>query len=98
MGQPDTVNQLPDCARLLDSTFDAEKWPVEPYNTLSLDILPTNEVKGVAFSLLWNIMLYTSVEMSKIMTKFQFTPGSLLRFLLPIQAEHFELLIAQENI
>ena len=37
MGLPDTVNQLPDCARLLDSTFDVvEKLHVEPYNTLSL--------------------------------------------------------------
>ena len=37
MGQPDTVNQLPDCARLLDLTFDVvENLHVEPYNTLSL--------------------------------------------------------------
>ena len=38
MGQPDTVNQLPDCARLLmNLTFDdAEKLLIEPYNTLSL--------------------------------------------------------------
>ena len=34
MGQPDTVNQLLDCAQLFDSTF--ENLHVEPYKTLSL--------------------------------------------------------------
>ena len=37
MGQPDTVNQLPDRARFLNLKFDdIEKLLVEPYNTLSL--------------------------------------------------------------
>ena len=37
MGQPDSVNQLPDRARLLNPKFnDIEKLLPEPYNTLSL--------------------------------------------------------------
>ena len=37
MGQPDTVNRLPDHVRLLNPTFDVvEILLVEPYNTLSL--------------------------------------------------------------
>ena len=37
MGQPDTVNQLPDHARLLNPKVDVgEKLHVESYNTLSL--------------------------------------------------------------
>ena len=37
MGQPDTVNQLPDRVRLLNPKFDVvEKLLAEPYNTLLL--------------------------------------------------------------
>ena len=37
MWQPDTLNQLPNRAPLLNPKFDAvEKWLVEPYDTLSL--------------------------------------------------------------
>ena len=52
MGQPDTVNQLPDRTQLLNPKFDdVEKLLVE-LMTLSLwDIMPTDEVKGITFNL-----------------------------------------------
>ena len=36
MGQPDTVNQLPDFTQLLNLEFDVENLLTEPYITLSL--------------------------------------------------------------
>ena len=46
MGQPDTVNQLPDRARLLNPKFDdVEKLLVEHMTPSLWDIMPTNEVK-----------------------------------------------------
>ena len=53
MGQPDTVNQLPDRARLLNPKFDdIEKLLPEPITPSLWDILPVNEFKGVPFNLL----------------------------------------------
>ena len=78
MGQPDTVNQLPD----FNPKFDVvEKLLAKLYNTLSLwDKMPTNGVKAVTFNLFRNKMSYTSVKMSKTIMKFQFTLSSPLRF------------------
>ena len=55
MGQPDTVNQLPDRARLLKPKFDdVEKLLVELMIPSFWDITPTNEVKGITFNLFRN--------------------------------------------
>ena len=86
MGQPDTVYQLSDCTRLLNPKFDAVEKLLKKIACRTLKHLLFRTyclqigLKGVTFNLFFNKMSCTSVKMSKIMTKFQFTLSSLLRF------------------
>ena len=79
MGQPDSVNQLPDHVRFLIPKFDDVKKLLVPHNntlTLGHRLPLSNEVQRVILNfklMFWNKMKYnTSVRKLKIMTKFQY--------------------------